>query len=90
MAPSALAVSGSAGGVALIQYMTWTALGAPVVDGIQGRYFLAPALLLSIPLRRHPKPCGSNTAVWLAAPVLAFPIVSIAAMMHALVWRYYL
>ena len=32
----------------LILYLNWTPLGAPLVDGIQGRYFLVPILLLAL------------------------------------------
>lgn len=32
------------------QYLSWTKVGANLVDGIQGRYFLPPALLLSFAL----------------------------------------
>jgi len=84
----ALAVAGAVSGVGLIQYMTWTVVGAPAIDGIQGRYFLVPALVLGVLFTRD---AGSprNAADWLAVPVMALPIVSIAITMHALILRYY-
>jgi len=85
----ALAVLGAVGGVALVQYMTWTAVGSQVIDGIQGRYFLPPALVLAI-LLEHPSPTSVRPANWLAVPVLIFPILSIVVVMHALIIRYYL
>jgi uncharacterized membrane protein len=88
LALKAVAVLGAAGGVALIQYMTWTALGSPVIEGIQGRYFLAPALVLGVFMGR-PTPSVTRLSHWLAVPVLIFPIVSIAVVIHALIIRYY-
>ena len=86
---SALAIIGAVGGVGLVQYMTWTVVGAPVVEGIQGRYFLAPALLLGIFLARPPVSVPRFSR-WVAAPVLMFPVVSIAVTLHAVILRYYL
>jgi hypothetical protein len=82
------AAFGACAGVELIQYLTWTVVGAPVIEGIQGRYFLAPALLLGLLLARPAAP-SSRSAIWLAVPVLAFPVISIAVTMHALLVRYY-
>jgi hypothetical protein len=88
-----LAVIGAAAGIALIQYLIWTVVGAPVVDGLVGRYFLAPALLLGIALA-HPAvaPAGTmrrRAASVLAIPVLALPVISIAVTMYAILLRYY-
>jgi uncharacterized membrane protein len=88
LAVETLAVLGAAGGVALVQYMTWSTMGSPVIDGIQGRYFLAPALVLAIFLE-CPSPSVVRPANWLAVPVLIFPILSIAVVLHALIIRYY-
>ncbi len=81
----AVAVLGAVAGMAAIQYLTWTPLDAAVIDGLQGRYCLAPALLLGAALARpalRPSP--------LTWPVLIFPVLSIPVLMHALVVRYYL
>lgn len=51
---------------ALSQYLTWTAPAAPVIEGLQGRYFFTPAIfvmtlapaLLTPWLRRWPGPDG--------------------------------
>ncbi len=83
-----LAVAGAIGGVGLIQYMTWTVVGAPVVDGIQGRYFLIPALMLGVLITRDTQSRSRGTD-WLAIPVLLLPIISIAVTMHELILRYY-
>jgi uncharacterized membrane protein len=41
----------SAWAIAIAQYLDWTLVGAPLIDGIQGRYFLVllPFLLLAVP-----------------------------------------
>lgn len=83
------AILAATGGVGLIQYLTWTAVGAPVIDGLQGRYFLAPAMLLAVPLAR-PITAPASITRWLAAPLLALPVLSIAITIHALILRYYL
>jgi uncharacterized membrane protein len=84
----ALAVAGAVVGVGLIQYMTWTVVGSPVVDGIQGRYFLVPALVLGVLFTRD-GPSSRRFNDWLAVPVVALPIISIAVTRHALILRYY-
>jgi uncharacterized membrane protein len=89
LALEALAVIGSAGGVCLIQYMIWTAVGSPLIDGLQGRYFLAPALLFGALLSSGTVSCN-RVQNWLALPVLALPVLSIAVTLHAVIVRYYL
>jgi uncharacterized membrane protein len=83
-----LAVLGATGGVFLVQYMAWTTVGSPVIDGVQGRYFLAPALVLGVLIKGGPGNPGISQR-WLAVPVLALPVVSIAVTLHALIARYY-
>jgi uncharacterized membrane protein len=77
-------------GIFAIQYLVWTAPGHDIVEGIEGRYFLplalaTPALLPAL---------GATPAARLQRPlaflVLAFPLVSLGAMMRAIVLRYYL
>jgi uncharacterized membrane protein len=74
-------------GIALLQYLTWTKVGATHIDGLQGRYFLAPALLIAA------LPAGTRQYEKWAAPiqaaVLAFPFISIPVLMTAIRFRYY-
>ena len=84
LAGTLVAATGAIAGVGLAQYMTWTVVGSPVVEGIQGRYFLPPALLLGALGRVQAKDLP-----WLAAPVLLFPVASIAVTVHAVILRYY-
>ena len=88
-AASALAVLGAVSGIGLLQYLTWTPLGAPVIDGLQGRYFLAPAMVMGALLGR-PRVAGGRTVQWLMMPVALFPVVTIAVVLHAVVLRYYI
>ena len=37
-------------GVFAAFYLAWTPVGAPVVDGVQGRYFIVPAMILAVSL----------------------------------------
>jgi uncharacterized membrane protein len=72
--------------VGLAEYLTWSGVGAPRIDGMQGRYFLAPALLIAaLPAARRKLPWidATEAFVWL------FPILSIAVTMNAIRVRYY-
>ncbi len=83
----AMTMLGTLAGIAAIQYLTWNLVGADMIDGIQGRYFLPPALLLGCALVRPVS--ALHRAAWLVWPVLLFPVLSIAVLMHALIMRYY-
>lgn len=88
--PVAAGIGFAALGVFLAQYVTWTAPGHATVEGIEGRYFLAPALagaalLPALGQIRTPRLKNALLAlVWL------FPIVSLGVTMRVLVLRYYL
>jgi Predicted membrane protein (DUF2142) len=75
-------------GIFLIQYLAWTGVGAAMVEGIMGRYFIPPAMfaILAMPLIF---PSGRWTKLATAIVVL-FPFGSLAVVMHALISRYYL
>jgi uncharacterized membrane protein len=74
-------------GIFLIQYLTWTKVAADAVDGVQGRYFLLPAMVAGCLLARPG--AGSRWADFLAVPVMVFPIFSIATAIHWITVRYY-
>ncbi len=78
----ALAACGAVFG---LQYVAWTPLGAGVIEGVQGRYFLPVALLLATALpARPPLP----RAVVLVLPAIA--VVTFAGTAWEVVGRYYL
>ena len=75
-------------GVMLVQYLTWTPTGAPVIEGLQGRYFIPPALMLAALVRASP--VASGWSAILCRLVLLFPALGLPVLMHALLQRYYL
>lgn len=82
-----LAALASSLAVLLAMYAISTTVGGPVIEGVQGRYFLPPALLLA----------GLGTQLPLLWPgwivrgaALALPAVGIGVTMRAIVLRYYL
>jgi uncharacterized membrane protein len=87
----ALAILTSAAAIFAIQYLTWTKLGAPIIDGVQGRYFLPLAMLAVGLLPNSGRPMArAPGALWLAMiPVGLFPVLTIIIVNHALIWRYY-
>ena len=86
--PVVMSIAAGGFGIFLIEYLTWTEVGADVVMGIQGRYFLVLALVAgSVVARRRASP--SRMAQCLAVPVLLFPVVSIVIVLHRIVGRYY-
>ncbi len=75
----------------LLVYLTWTSLRAPFVDGVQGRYFLPIALFLPafLPVLREGRYLHL-VGRCLLPPVMAFPVISVAAAVYGVVHRYYL
>ncbi|MGA8820100.1 MAG: DUF2142 domain-containing protein [Xanthobacteraceae bacterium] len=86
----AVGLSTAVGGVFAIQYLIGTGQTQDIVAGVQGRYFLPLALVATALMPS----LGSTPASRLRKPlvllVVAFPLVSLTIMMHAIVWRYYL
>jgi len=72
------------------QYLSWTAVGAQAVDGVQGRYLIPLLPMLGLVLPRLPVPNARTIrAVLLVAPVFA-AAASLAAVPRLLVTTYYL
>lgn len=80
----------SVAGVFAIQYLTWTVPGGAIIEGIQGRYFLAILLVGTgfIPVVGV-KSCERIRNA-LISFVAVFPLVSLAVTMNAVILRYYL
>jgi uncharacterized membrane protein len=89
-----LALVLAAGGVFLALYVIWTPVAAPVVEGVQGRYFLPLAVFLPLLVEgeRPLLPRGWGTAVEsaLAALVLVFPLITLLVVERAVILRFYL
>ncbi len=83
-----MAIVGAAVGMALLLYLTQSIVGAAEINGLQGRYFLPPALLLAaLPNARDQR------ARWRGlcqAAIMAFPLVTIPVTINAIVGRYYI
>jgi uncharacterized membrane protein len=78
------------GGIFTAQYLDWTPVGSPIVEGVMGRYFLGFLPLVAwLPLRLRGswRPAPMRLA-WLA--VAAFPIVTLAQLPVTIIERYYL
>lgn len=75
-------------------YLSWSAVGASVIEGVQGRYLLPLALMLPLAIE-GPRPLlrgglGGGLRMLLSAAVLAFPLVSLVVTQQALISRYYM
>jgi uncharacterized membrane protein len=95
--PAALAAVGAAVGAAALVfaalYLSWTPLGAPQVDGVQGRYF-TPILLVAALALEGDRPWFASPRAWVrelaVAAVAAFPALSLLVAQAAIIGRYYL
>ena len=76
---------GAIGAVFLLEYLSWTPVGARVVEGVQGRYFLPimPFLVLVLPRRRV------RAHTWVRVALCLYPLLSITITIRAILWRYY-
>lgn len=89
---SGTAILAAVFGMFLIQYLMWTPVGAPSIEGVQGRYFLPP-LMFAVGLAVIELPLAGNYGRLLRAgltvALVLFPIVAFAATLRAIVGRYY-
>ena len=74
----------------MIQYLIWTVPGAPIVDGMQGRYLLPLALAGAalLPALGDKRVARLQNALLIV--LAGFPVISLVATMRAVVLRYYL
>jgi uncharacterized membrane protein len=73
-----------------IQYLTWTPPDHPIIEGVQGRYFLPIALAGTAMFPALGNARLARMQNWLLVIVLVFPVLSLTVMMRAIVLRYYL
>lgn len=69
--------------------LTWNPYAAPIIEGVQGRYFIVPALVIGYALSgsdTYQLPARRPWAFWMAA-LLA--LVSLTALAQALIHRYH-
>jgi hypothetical protein len=83
-AATLLAIAGSAALMFLLEYLSWTALGARSIDGVQGRYFIPLALAAAVLGGRAPPTTFallSGTVLVLSLQVMDLTVV-VAAVRH--------
>lgn len=87
--------AGVFGAIHAALYITWNRVGAPIVEGVAGRYFVPLACFLALALEGS-RPLIPDT-VWgrrlrlgLTAAVLAFPVVTLMILQRTIILRYYL
>jgi uncharacterized membrane protein len=76
-----------------LMLLTWTPFPAVMIEGVQGRYFIAPALVLAYALGDWPTPAASETgsAFWpwvQIAALIGFAAVSLWFLVPTLINRY--
>jgi uncharacterized membrane protein len=81
----AAGVAFSVAAILVLQYLTWTWPGQPVVTGVLGRYFTAPAMIAALCLPRFG---AAKPAAF--AGLLALGAITPAVIVHTLLLRYYL
>lgn len=96
---AAVALSSLVGTCALVygaMYLTWTVVGAPIVNGVQGRYLtpVVPLIAFVAPVVRvEDKRCLSRALVIGTSGarllVIAFPIYSFTEIVQGIIQRYY-
>ena len=85
----ALALFGIVVAIYVSQYVAWSPIGSDTIEGVQGRYFVVPALFLGLLCPAFRLPAMGQRA--LASTALAFPIVvTLPVTILVLVHRYYL
>lgn len=83
-----LAIAGATvGAILTLVYLQWNGVGAPVIEGFQGRYFIAaaPLLLAAAPVRLSVMAAGKRRVI----VAFSLPLVGLAAMAAAVVAHYY-
>jgi uncharacterized membrane protein len=89
VAAAALAILLAVAATFGVQYLTWTPVGATLLEGVQGRYLIPPALflicLLPVVFRRVP---ALQHAGLIALGL--FPLITLVVMLRQIVLRYYL
>ena len=74
----------------LLEYLTWTPVGMPIIEGVQGRYFLPVALVLVLCLPALRRSSLRSLADPVRPLLACFPTLSIVVTISSVVHRYYL
>lgn len=76
--------------VFLLEYISWTPVGFPIIQGVQGRYFLPIALFLPCMLPVIRSRVMSALCSPVRAALILYPTLSFSVTIAAVVHRYYL
>lgn len=74
--------------VFLIEYLIWTPVGVPAIYGVQGRYFIPPAIAAGIGLPRLSE--SARTYQWATAVVVLSQLLTVVCLPQVIMGRYYL
>ena len=85
-----VAILAAVGAIFLLEYLTWTPVGLPIIEGVQGRYFLPVAIVLVLCLPSLPCPFSRHTNDVALLLLLGFPTISVVVTVSSIVRRYYI
>jgi uncharacterized membrane protein len=71
-------------------YLAWTPVGASVVEGVQGRYFIPILAILVLSFSGLRPPPTSTTELLMAVALLFFSAISFGHVSKILLYRYYI
>ena len=80
----------SVGAVFLIEYLTWTPVDLPWIEGVQGRYFIPLALFVPLTLPKIASPLFGKVCALLRPCIMTYPFLSSVVAVVCVVRRYYL
>lgn len=70
--------------------VTWTPHPAKIIEGIQGRYFIIPAIIIAYALNKSIDECESYRRILILTLILCLGLYSFISTDHLLMNRYYL
>lgn len=74
--------------VFLIEYLTWTPVGAPAIHGVQGRYFIPLAIAAGVGLPRLGRQNGVRHC-WPTVVVILSQLLTVVCLPQVIMGRYY-
>lgn len=74
--------------VFLVEYLIWNPVGVPAIYGVQGRYFIPPAIAAGVGLPRFSE--STRTYRWATAVVVLSQLLTLVSVPQVIMGRYYL
>jgi uncharacterized membrane protein len=72
----------------LIEYLIWTPVGVPAIYGVQGRYFIPPAIAAGVGLPSLSESAG--TYQWATVVIVLSQLLTLVSVPQVIMGRYYL